>query len=46
MKRFAILISLFWLAFGVVHAGEPITIGETVTIPSKVLGEERTILVS
>jgi len=46
MKRFAILVSLLWLAFGVVHAGEPITIGETVTIPSKVLGEERTILVS
>ena len=46
MKRFAILVSLFWLAFGVVHAGEPITIGEMVTIPSKVLGEERTILVS
>ena len=46
MKRFAILVPLLWLAFGVVHAGEPITIGETVTIPSKVLGEERTILVS
>lgn len=46
MKRFAILVSLLWLAFGAVHAGEPITIGETVTIPSKILGEERTILVS
>ena len=46
MKRIAILVPLLWLAFGVVHAGEPITIGETVTIPSKVLGEERTILVS
>jgi len=46
MKRFAILVPLLLLAFGVVHAGEPITIGETVTIPSKVLGEERTILVS
>jgi predicted alpha/beta superfamily hydrolase len=46
MKRFAILIPLLWLAFGTVHAGEPITIGETVTIPSKILGEERTILVS
>jgi predicted alpha/beta superfamily hydrolase len=46
MKRFAILVSLLWLAFGAVYAGEPITIGETVTIPSKNLGEERTILVS
>ena len=46
MKRFAILVSLLWLGFGAVHAGEPITIGETVTIPSKILGEERTILVS
>ena len=46
MKRFAILVCLLWLAFGAVHAGEPITIGETVTIPSKILGEERTILVS
>ncbi len=46
MKRFAILVSLLWLAFGAVHAGEPITIGETVTIPSKILGEERTLLVS
>ena len=34
------------LAFGFVHAGDPITIGETVTIQSKILGEERTILVS
>jgi predicted alpha/beta superfamily hydrolase len=46
MKRFAILVTLLWLAFGAAHAGEPITIGETVTIPSKILGEERTILVS
>lgn len=46
MKRFAILVSLLWFAFGAVHAGEPITIGETVTISSKILGEERTILVS
>ena len=46
MKRFAIFACLLWLAFGPSHAGEPITIGETVTIPSKILGEERTILVS
>jgi predicted alpha/beta superfamily hydrolase len=46
MKRFAIFACLLWLAFGASHAGEPITIGETVTIPSKILGEERTILVS
>ena len=46
MKRFALLAPLMCLAFGFVNAGEPITIGERITIESKILGEERTILVS
>ena len=46
MKRFAMLLPLLCLVIGFVHAGEPITIGETITIESKILGEERIILVS
>jgi predicted alpha/beta superfamily hydrolase len=46
MKRFVILVTLLWFAVGAGYAGEPISIGETVTIQSKILGEERTILVS
>ena len=46
MKRFAMLMPLLCLTIGFVYAGEPITIGETITIESKILGEERTILVS
>jgi len=46
MKRLLFLLTLFCLAVGLADAGEPITIGETLTIQSKVMGEERTILVS
>lgn len=46
MKRFAMLVSIIFLAFGSVHAGEPITIGETITMQSKIMGEERVILIS
>ena len=46
MKRVVVLLclALFSAALGV--AGEPITIGETITMQSKIMGEERTILVS
>ncbi len=46
MKKLAILIPLMCLAVGLAFAGDPIIIGETLTIPSKIMGEERTILVS
>jgi len=46
MKRFAMLVFLLCLAFGSVYAGDPITIGETVTIDSKIMGEERVVLIS
>ena len=46
MKRIALLALVLWLAPGLVCAGEPITIGETITIDSKIMGEERVILVS
>jgi len=46
MKRLLFLIVLSCLACGLAGAGEPITIGETVTIQSKILGEERSILIS
>jgi predicted alpha/beta superfamily hydrolase len=46
MKRILITLAVICLAVGSVVAGEPITIGETVTLQSKILGEERTILVS
>ena len=46
MKRIAALTALLCLAVGFVIANEPINIGERITIESKILGEERTILVS
>jgi len=46
VKRILLTLGLLWLTFGIAGAGEPITIGETVTIPSKVLDEERTVLIS
>jgi predicted alpha/beta superfamily hydrolase len=46
MRRALFALVLFCLAAGVASAGEPITIGETITLPSKIMGEERTILVS
>jgi predicted alpha/beta superfamily hydrolase len=46
MRRLALSFALIALVAGTVVAGEPITIGETVTVQSKILGEERTILVS
>jgi predicted alpha/beta superfamily hydrolase len=46
MKRIVFLLVLLSLVAGLAGAGEPITIGETITIESKILGEERTILVS
>lgn len=46
MRRIAIICLLSCLAIGIAAANEPITIGETVTIQSKIMGEERTILVS
>ncbi len=46
MKRLVLLLLLVSLAAGVASAGEPITIGERITIQSEILGEERTILVS
>ncbi len=46
MKRAVMLLGFVCLALGSVWASEPITIGERVTIESKILGEERVILVS
>jgi predicted alpha/beta superfamily hydrolase len=46
MKRLACVAALFAVTCGLVAAGEPITIGERVTIHSKIMGEDRTILVS
>ncbi|MEJ2582656.1 MAG: alpha/beta hydrolase-fold protein, partial [Acidobacteriota bacterium] len=46
MKRTGAFLCLLCLAIGSAHGGEPITIGETITIQSKILDEERTILVS
>jgi predicted alpha/beta superfamily hydrolase len=46
MKRTAFLLALLAVVAGTAAAGEPITIGETVTIESKIMGEERTILIS
>ena len=46
MKRIHRLLPLLILATATLAAGEPITIGETITIHSDVLGEDRTILVS
>jgi len=46
MRRALFALLLLGLAAGFAGAGEPITIGETITLPSKIMGEERTILVS
>ena len=46
MKRIAILSVFLCLASGLIGAGEPISIGERMTIDSKIMGEKRTILVS
>lgn len=46
MKRLTVLVAFWFFAVGAAQAGEPIIIGETLTIQSKVMGEERTILVS
>jgi len=46
MRRALFALVLLCVAAGFAGAGEPITIGETITLPSKIMGEERTILVS
>jgi predicted alpha/beta superfamily hydrolase len=46
MRRVFLSLLLPFLAVALVGAAEPITIGETVTLPSKILAEDRTILVS
>jgi len=46
MKRVVLLLSLVCLASATGWAGQPITIGETLTLQSKTMGEERTIQVS
>lgn len=46
MRRYSIACLVLFLAAVSAAAGEPITIGETITLPSKTMGEERTILVS
>ena len=46
MKPALFALVLLCLVAGLASAGEPITIGEIVTIQSKILGEERTILIS
>ncbi len=46
MKKTTCFVLCLCLATVFTFAGEPITIGETIQIQSKVMGEERTILVS
>ena len=46
MKRVVVLLCLVLFSAALGVAGEPITIGETITMQSKIMGEERTILVS
>ena len=46
MKRSVCLVLCLFLASISAFAGEPIVIGETIKIQSKIMGEERTILVS
>ena len=46
MRKTACFVLCVFLASVFTFAGEPITIGETIQIQSKVMGEERTILVS
>lgn len=46
MKRCCLSLLIACFGIAVVQAGEPITIGETVRLQSKIMGEERTILIS
>lgn len=46
MKRLLFIVTLSCLTVGFAYAGEPIIIGETVTIQSKIMDEERSFLVS
>lgn len=46
MRRFCFALLVACCCVGSVGAGEPITIGETVRIDSKIMGEQRTILIS
>ncbi len=46
MRRFCFALLVACCCVGSVGANEPITIGETVRIESKIMGEERTVLVS
>ena len=46
MKKATCFVLCLCLASVFTFAGEPITIGETIQIQSKVMGEERTILIS
>ncbi len=46
MKRSVLTILVLWTVAAMSGASEPITIGETITLKSKIMGEERTILVS
>ena len=46
MKKSVLTVLVLWMVTALAGAGEPITIGETITLQSKVMGEERTILIS
>ena len=46
MKKFALCFLCLFLVVSAAFSGELITIGETIQIQSKIMGEERTILVS
>ena len=46
MNRIALSLLLLLPTTTLAAAGEPITIGETITLPSKIMEEDRTILVS
>jgi predicted alpha/beta superfamily hydrolase len=46
MSRIVVSLLLLLSTAALAGAGEPITIGETITLPSKIMGEDRTILVS
>jgi predicted alpha/beta superfamily hydrolase len=46
MKRVVLTIVCLCLTVASAGAGEPITIGEIVTIQSEIMGEERTVLIS
>ncbi len=46
MQRHVVFLFLVCLVAAAANAGEPITIGETITLQSKIMGEERTVLVS